>query len=145
MSDDPFKKLRESFESIHGDLAISVARFAKPKIPTIEQMLPQPISPLERFDGARAFIDNLLNAINTWRDSDPQNESAPVSLVMADGRYMFLSELKPLGFHGFIAEGVVDGTKCVVTGHVNTLMVVGVVLSKAHEMGYTAKTRGTST
>jgi hypothetical protein len=137
---DLYERLQESLARLHTDLADQIKEFARPRfnLKTEEEPLTMPEfpDPLERLDAARSFVSEILQTIETWQ---AENTDGVVSLVMADGGYMLLSSLDPLGFNGFIAKGAVDGAPFMVTGHITNLTVIGVTPSKPSETGFRAR------
>ena len=144
MPKDLNDQLKETMAQLHKQLV----DFTVPRFNFHESLaMPMPEIPKfdhnNRYDSARHFINAIHNAVGQWK-SDPTNAGEiAICLVMPDGRYMVVEDLDPLGFSGFVAKGYIDGAHSMVTGHVNTLSILCMKLSKAVTVGYNPKLKTT--
>lgn len=135
------KQMMENLERAEANFKDNLRKLAEP--PSFNEMLSpelmEGLNPLNQYNAASHFINDVLENVNSWRSALPEGAESTVNLVMPDGRYMLVKELHPLGFQGFAAHGYVDGAQCRINGHISGLVIVGIELAKSSEAGFIPK------
>jgi len=90
---------------------------------TMQQMYipPSTSDHLRALFGADRTIAALAETIQGWEEKTPEGKHLVVTLQTPDGRVMVVALVKPTGDQSFVAEGMINGIPCMITGHIGTL------------------------
>ena len=80
-----------------------------------------PVEERSGFASAKQIITDLANKIHEWQLDASEGMRLAVTMRTPDGQRMLVRTVYPSGESTFVAEGVIDKLRCMVTGHISTL------------------------
>lgn len=84
-------------------------------IPSLEERM--------EFSSAAQTITVIARQITEWEKTCPEGKHPVVNMRTPDGRSMDIERVRPEGFNVFIAEGYIEGLRCMIAAHLSTLML----------------------
>jgi hypothetical protein len=76
---------------------------------------------LKAMFSAEKIMVSLAGQIERWKKATPEGRELVITMTTPEGRLMDVTFLKPVGWQAYLAEGNLDGSPCMVVGHIATL------------------------